>query len=150
MLIIPYFHGNVKHKILSFLEVFDITIFAERLKFARNFRGITQKSMAEQIGIQETSYQHYEYGKREPNHEITTKIAQILKVPTDFLLGYDDLCIQLAEIAIRALETTRERYGENIEPFEMTETVFDFMKLYVEHSDEYFDEISKYFVMVDK
>ena len=61
--------------------------FADRLKEVRNTRGYTQKAMAERLGIQETSYQHYEYGKREPNHEITIKLADILEVSTDYLLG---------------------------------------------------------------
>jgi len=64
-----------------------MTIFSDRLKEARKAKGITQKTMAEYLDIQETSYQHYEYGKREPNHEKTVQIADILDVSVDYLLG---------------------------------------------------------------
>ena len=64
--------------------------FPERLRELRKQNGITQKVMAERLGIQETSYQHYEYGKREPNHQITIKIADILSTTTDYLLGRTD------------------------------------------------------------
>ena len=67
-----------------------MAIFPNRLKELRKSRGITQKAMAEHLGIQETSYQHYEYGKREPNHENTMKIANILNVSVDYLLGNSD------------------------------------------------------------
>ena len=64
-----------------------MAIFPNRLKAVRRAKGITQKAMAECLGIQETSYQQYEYGKREPNHENTVKIADILNVSVDYLLG---------------------------------------------------------------
>ena len=64
--------------------------FPDRLKEARRAKGITQKAMAEYLDIQETSYQLYEYGQREPNHERTVKIADILDVSVDYLLGRSD------------------------------------------------------------
>ena len=67
-----------------------MAIFPDRLKEARKAKGITQKAMAEYLDMQETSYQHYEYGKREPNHENTIKIADILDVSVDYLLGRTD------------------------------------------------------------
>jgi len=71
-------------------EVFAMSIFSDRLKIARKAKNITQKAMAERLGIQETSYQLYEYGKREPNHANTVKIADILDVSLDYLLGRSD------------------------------------------------------------
>jgi len=67
-----------------------MSTFSDRLKELRKARGITQKAMAEYLGIQETSYQHYEYGKREPNHDSTVKIANVLNVSVDYLLGISD------------------------------------------------------------
>ena len=64
-----------------------MAVFSDRLKEARKAKGITQKAMAERLDIQETSYQQYEYGRREPNHENTVKIADILDVSVDYLLG---------------------------------------------------------------
>ena len=64
--------------------------FADRLKEIRKSKGITQKAVAEYLGIQTAPYQHYEYGKREPNHEKTIKLAEYFNVSTDYLLGLTD------------------------------------------------------------
>ncbi|HBU11545.1 MAG TPA: XRE family transcriptional regulator [Clostridiales bacterium] len=61
--------------------------FPERLKELRKAKGFTQKSMAEYLGMVEQAYQMYEYGKREPNHETTIKIADHLDVSLDYLMG---------------------------------------------------------------
>jgi transcriptional regulator with XRE-family HTH domain len=64
--------------------------FPGRLKELRTTKGVTQKFMAEFLHITETSYQYYEYGKREPNHETTIKLADYFNVSTDYLLGRSD------------------------------------------------------------
>jgi len=61
--------------------------FASRLKQVRESNKITQKAVAEFLGIKETSYQHYEYGKREPNYETLAKLSLYFQVSTDYLLG---------------------------------------------------------------
>jgi len=63
--------------------------FSERLKELRKSKGITQKQMAEHLCMVEQSYQMYEYGKREPNHETTIKLADFFDVSVDYLLGRD-------------------------------------------------------------
>ena len=65
-------------------------VFADRLKEIRNAKGVTQKAMAEHLGITEQAYQKYEYAMREPNHEITVKLADFFDVSTDYLLGRSD------------------------------------------------------------
>ncbi len=57
------------------------------LKKSREFRHFTQAQMAEKLGITSTAYQNYEYGKREPNNDLLCKIANLLGVTTDYLLG---------------------------------------------------------------
>jgi len=64
--------------------------FSDRLKEIRNAKGITQKAMAQYLGITEQAYQKYEYGMREPNHETTIKLADYFNVSTDYLLGRTD------------------------------------------------------------
>jgi len=61
--------------------------FAERLKALRRDKAVTQKSMAEYLGMREQAYQMYEYGKREPNHETTIKLADYFNVSLDYLVG---------------------------------------------------------------
>jgi transcriptional regulator with XRE-family HTH domain len=67
--------------------------FSNRLKELRKSKGVTQKVVAEQIGIIEQAYQKYEYGKHEPNHETTVKLANYFGVSLDYLLGRVDYLV---------------------------------------------------------
>ena len=62
-------------------------IFCERLKEMRLMCRLTQRQMAEKIGISQPSYVRYENGKSEPTLENLVKIANILDVSADYLLG---------------------------------------------------------------
>lgn len=66
------------------------TSFSDRLKELRKSNGKTQKELAEYLGISERGYQNYEMGKREPNLEILSKLADYFNVSTDYLLGRSD------------------------------------------------------------
>jgi transcriptional regulator with XRE-family HTH domain len=67
-----------------------VKIFARRLKEARSRANITQVEMAQELGIPFTTYRNYETlsgANREPEFETLTKIADVLDVTTDYLLG---------------------------------------------------------------
>ena len=64
--------------------------FADRLKELRTTKGVTQKNMAELLGITERNYQRYEYGLVDPIASNTAKLADFLGVSIDYLLGYSD------------------------------------------------------------
>lgn len=59
----------------------------QQLKKARESKNMTQAQVAERLGVTCTTYQYYEYGKREPNHNILCKLADLFNVSTDYLLG---------------------------------------------------------------
>lgn len=61
--------------------------FNENLKAVREKRGFSQKEMSEQIGVAKSTYSLYESGNREPNVQTIKKIADILNVSADELLG---------------------------------------------------------------
>lgn len=61
--------------------------FNENLRIARERKGISQKDMAENIGVAKSTYSLYESGNREPGVPIIKKIANVLNVSTDELLG---------------------------------------------------------------
>lgn len=50
----------------------------ELLKAARTAKGMTQKQVAEAVGIQLNHYQHFEYSKRVPSGEIMIKLIKAL------------------------------------------------------------------------
>ena len=64
-----------------------VSLFSERLKELRKAKGVTQKSMAEQLRVTERHYQRYESAAIEPNHETTIKLADLFGVSVDYLLG---------------------------------------------------------------
>lgn len=64
--------------------------FKERLKECRLLRGLTQKELAEQIGVAKTTMTGYEKGNREPDVLKIKKIASALNVDCDYLLGTSD------------------------------------------------------------
>ena len=62
----------------------------EILKAVREDSGESMSKAAEAIGIPKGTYASYEYGKREPNIEMISKIAEHFGVTTDYLLGRPD------------------------------------------------------------
>lgn len=63
-------------------------MFSERLKLLRHEkRGLTQESLADQLGIAKTTYSSYEQGKREPDFNTLQQLASYFDVSVDYLLG---------------------------------------------------------------
>ncbi|MGN0796803.1 MAG: helix-turn-helix domain-containing protein [Christensenellales bacterium] len=65
-------------------------VFQDRLRQERENNHFTQRDMAEKIGITQPSYIRYENGKSEPTLENLVRIAEILDVSIDYLLGKSD------------------------------------------------------------
>lgn len=61
--------------------------FGKRLIFARNNLNMSQKDLAEKLGITPTRLNYYEKDKREPDISMIKKIAAVLKVDPNFLIG---------------------------------------------------------------
>ena len=62
-------------------------VFSVRLKELRLQRGLTQKELAEQIGIKQSSYSDLESCKCEAKYEKLEKIADLFDVSLDWLFG---------------------------------------------------------------
>lgn len=63
--------------------------FTEELKSAREKVGMTQKEIAEILGIDKSTYSGYESGKRSPDVPRIKELAKILNVSADKLLGIE-------------------------------------------------------------
>ncbi|MFS9449917.1 helix-turn-helix transcriptional regulator [Streptococcus cristatus] len=61
--------------------------FSERLKDLRRQAGLTQVEVAEKLGISQPAYASWERGVKKPTQENLVKIAQILNVSVDYLIG---------------------------------------------------------------
>ena len=70
--------------------------FNENLKNARERKGMSQKDVAEEIGVAKSTYSLYESGNREPNVQTIKKIADVLNVSADELLGLNEEPLTIA------------------------------------------------------
>jgi transcriptional regulator with XRE-family HTH domain len=70
--------------------VISVTGFAERLRLLRLARGLKQNRLAELLGIPARSYNRWERGTYVPHVEMLVKLADILQVSMDELIGRTD------------------------------------------------------------
>jgi len=63
--------------------------FPDRVKELRRSLNMTQRQMADELGITERSYQRYE-SKSNPNYETLLKLADYFNVSLDYLTGRSD------------------------------------------------------------
>ena len=62
-------------------------MFMDRLRAAREARRISQVELAERTGLQSSAISHFETGTRKPSFDNLRRVADALRVTTDYLLG---------------------------------------------------------------
>ena len=83
--LILFFH------IIYFVEWSVIFVdFGSRLKELRVQFGLTQKQLADRIGVSKGVISFYELRERSPSPDVLIKLAAIFHVTTDYLLGMDE------------------------------------------------------------
>ena len=63
------------------------TVFSERLRTAREYRGLNQSELAVKAKMQASAISHFETGTRKPSFDNLRNLADALDVTTDYLLG---------------------------------------------------------------
>lgn len=85
------------------------------LKFLRNKVGITQKTVAESIGIAQQTYAGYESGKHEPSIEIAIRLANFYGLSMDYITGrfidYDENTVEEEMLLDEILENSKAFYA---------------------------------------
>lgn len=84
--------------------------FSERLKELRKKANFTQVEVAEKLGISQPAYASWERGTKKPTQENLVKLAQILNVTTDYLVGNSE-----KEITNKELEDIEILFRKNSE-----------------------------------
>jgi transcriptional regulator with XRE-family HTH domain len=69
----------------------DMSVFAERLKLLRKARNMTQSRLSQLLVIDPRAYSRWERGDNIPHLETLIKIADILQVTLDELVGRSKL-----------------------------------------------------------
>lgn len=63
-------------------------MFEKRLRQLREQNGYqTQQSLADALGVAQSTVANWEAGRREPNHETTLRLADFFRVSVDYLMG---------------------------------------------------------------
>lgn len=62
----------------------------EKLRSLRTEKKLTQKQVADRIGLAISAVSSYESGSRYPSYDALIKLARIFHVSTDYLLGMTD------------------------------------------------------------
>lgn len=62
-----------------------------RIKEAREMAGMSQKELAEKIGVAPNTFHGYESGKHDPKSNLLADISRICGVTVDFLLGLEEM-----------------------------------------------------------
>lgn len=100
--------------------------FAERLNQIRKKKGISQEELARKIGTHGPAIGRYERGTAKPTIEVATKIAKVLGVSLDYLVGNSDL--ELNEDMIERLQDV------NRLPVEDQKMVFSFLDAFIDRA----------------
>lgn len=61
--------------------------FGEKVKLLRKERNLTQKQLADMLGVVVSAISSYESGARYPSYDGLIRLARIFHVSTDYLLG---------------------------------------------------------------
>lgn len=64
-----------------------LEVFSDRLRSAREYRGLTQNDLAKLTGLNPAAVSHFETGGRKPSFDNLRLLADKLDVTTDYLLG---------------------------------------------------------------
>lgn len=82
--------------------------FALNIKKLREERNLSQKDVADHLGVTRQAVNSYECGRREPDYQTLIKLADFFTVTVDYLLG------RSSYKGINNLEECETRYEEHI------------------------------------
>ena len=68
----------------------NIEYLGDKLKAARKSKNLTQKGLAETVGVKTRTVASYEQGSAYPSLEIFGKLCDTLNISADYLLGISD------------------------------------------------------------
>lgn len=80
-------YDNVTSLWLSYLIEEVIRMIADKIKFLREQKGLTQTELSKKLGITRSSVNAWEMGISVPSTQYIVELANIFSVSTDYLLG---------------------------------------------------------------
>ena len=71
--------------------------FKDRIRLLRKEHKLTQREIADKIGVTHRTYQNYEAGTSMPSGAVLAKLASLLGISMDMLSGTSDNSVEEAE-----------------------------------------------------
>ncbi|MFA9459085.1 helix-turn-helix domain-containing protein [Halalkalibacter sp. AB-rgal2] len=117
-----------------------MNIFASRLKkareeFKKNDSRWTQEFVSKKIGVARSSYTSYENGSKQPPLETVNKLADLLEVSADYLLGRTDT---------ESIETEEQRLERKVDEALMDPETEVFLKDYLSAPEKKREDVRNY------
>lgn len=81
-----YFDVDIDY-LLGYVSGNGLTTFSDRLKALRKEANLTQQELADKVGTNRVNITKWETGRTEPSLDNVVKLANILNISTDYLLG---------------------------------------------------------------
>ncbi len=82
-----------------------MVLFGSRIKELRNENRLTQKELAEKVGVTKSTIAAYENDTRLPSYEVLIKLANVFKVSIDsLLLNRSELIIDAHGLSLEQIE----------------------------------------------
>lgn len=84
----------------------------ERMTAAREAANMSQKRLAEIIGVDPVSVNRWEHGESRPSWEILRKMSEALNVSIDYLLSndrFETFSVEETQVLLRATEILRAK-----------------------------------------
>nr|DAR15697.1 MAG TPA: helix-turn-helix domain protein [Caudoviricetes sp.] len=115
--------------------------FGDRLTMYRGEKGFNQKEFASALGITPTRLNYWEKNKREPDVEMLKKIASILEVSTDDLIGLqrneepqskEELGDEFTEMNYKFRKASASKKKFILQILEMPDELFDGLVAYLQ------------------
>ena len=105
-------------------------VFANRLCDARNARHLSQSDLAKRANLQASAVSHFETGARKPSFDNLRRLADALRVTTDYLLGRTDLM----EASTAAVDQLHRHYSGLSAEYQ--EVADDFIEMLAEKAEK--------------
>ena len=103
-------------------------VFGNRLRKARSSVKLTQKQLAESIGVKQKQYQHWERGRAEPSIDNIQRLAFVLGVNIEWLLdGGKGGFISKEEKTSNLLRRIKLFLHDNPQAFPVTQKMFELL-----------------------
>lgn len=102
---------------------------SERLKYLKSFWGITQKDMADKMGISLSAYKYYEKGERDAPAVILMSLYEFGVNPTWLFSGQGDI---FSKATNGAIDITDVAHSELVKDFKQKELAKECNKIMIE------------------